>query len=74
MMTPELINKLAIWRAKAADKTITMDEMKEAIIALRGSRKQAVEAAAAGRTRASGAKAKPSDKSVDDMLGELEGL
>jgi hypothetical protein len=69
---PVLINKMAMWRAKAADKTITLDDMKEAIIAMRGNRKAAVEASAAGR--ATKKKSPPSDKSVDDMLSELEGL
>lgn len=72
MLSPELQSKMIEWRAKAVAKTITMDEMKEAIIALRGSRKSAVDAATAGRSRA--AKAKPSDKSVEAMLDDLEGL
>jgi hypothetical protein len=71
-LSPEHQSKLIEYRAKAAAGTITLDDMKDAIIILRGSRRAAVDAAAAGRSKA--AKAKPSDKSVDEMLGELEGL
>ena len=70
---PILQSKLAIWRAKAADGTATLAEMKEAIICLRMGRKSAVEASAASKTRSS-AKAKPTDKSVADMLDAIEGL
>lgn len=64
-VTPELQSKIALWRRKAQDGTITLDEMKEAIIAMRMGRKSAAEAAAS-----SGKKKKPT-RSADDMLGEL---
>ena len=69
MLTPELQTKVIEWRAKANDGTITLPEMKEAIIALRSGRKNAAEAATASKSRAK----KPA-KDVGSMLNELEGL
>jgi hypothetical protein len=71
LLTPELASKLAIWRAKAAEGTITLPEMKEAIIALRMGRKSAMEAAATTKTRTS--KKVPTASAVDDALGDLLG-
>lgn len=70
-MTPELTQKLIDWRAKAIAGTITLEEMKEAIIALRDQRRTAV-SQPSPTTRAS--KAKQPTRSADDMLSELEGL
>ena len=67
MLSPELQNRMSEWRAKAAAGTITLAEMKDAIVALRGSRKTAAEAASASKSK------KPA-KSADALLGELEGL
>jgi len=69
-ITPELQSKIAIWRSKSADGTISLAEMREAIIALRAGRKAAIEAASASRKSSP----KRPSKSADDMLGELEGL
>jgi SpoU rRNA methylase family enzyme len=66
-VSPELQNQISIWRIKAGDGTITLDEMREAIKALRGNR---LAAAAAS----SGSKVKKAPKDVSDMLGELDGL
>lgn len=69
----ELSARIAIWRQKAADKTLTEDDMREAIIAMRAER---VSASVASNT----AKAKAVKKATkvvpdaDDLLGELEGL
>ncbi len=69
-MTPELTQKMIEWRAKAAAGTITLDEMKEAIIALRDMRKSA----AAQPVTATKRSTKAPVRSSDDMLSELEGL
>lgn len=69
MITPELQSKIAVWRQKAAADTLSIDEMREAIAALRGSRRSAVEASAASKRSS-----KSPARSADDMLGELEGL
>lgn len=61
---PELQNKIAMWRQKAAAGTLSMEEMREAIIALRAGRQGAAYDA---KTR--GTKRTP--KSADELLGEL---
>lgn len=71
LLDPEQLSRLQTWRAKAHDGTITLDEMKEAVVVLRMGRKAAVEASAA-KPRTS--KAKPTATAVADMLGELENM
>lgn len=72
-LDPILQSKLAIWRAKAADGTATLAEMKEAIICLRMGRKSAVDAAAASKS-GSRKKSAPTIQNVEDALAGLEGL
>jgi hypothetical protein len=67
----ELQSKIASWRLRAAEGTLTLDEMREAILHLRQGRVTA--AAAAATTKRSAAK-RSTAPSQDDMLGELEGL
>jgi hypothetical protein len=67
--SPELQSKIAIWRAKSADGTITTEELREAIRELRAGRISAGEAARSTRKRAIA-----EIPSADDMLKELEGL
>ncbi len=68
----ELQSKIAGWRLRAAEGTLTLDEMKEAIIHLRAGRlSAATTAAAAKRIPASKRSAAPSQ---DDMLSELDDL
>jgi len=62
IISPELQNKLSIWRSKAAAGTITLEEMREAIVALRAGRKGAA-AEPKGTKRSS--------RSADDLLGDL---
>lgn len=69
-MSPELVSKIAHWRAKAANGTLTADEMREAIAALRADRVGA--AVASTTSKASKVKAPPPDAS--SLLDELEGL
>jgi hypothetical protein len=64
MYSPELNTRIAQWRAKAQDGTITLAEMKEAIIAVRQGRINAAQTA-----KIKGAKAP--QRPVDDLLGEL---
>ena len=68
-MTPELNAKIAIWRAKALDGTITLEEMKEAILALRAGRVSAATASEASRR----SKAKVEIPNADDLLAEMSG-
>lgn len=67
----ELQSKISSWRLKAAEGTLTLEEMKEAITHLRAGRMQASLAAQAmKRTAAKKAVAPP----ASDLLDELEGL
>ncbi len=68
-MTPELQQKIAIWRAKIADNTITEAEMQEAVIALREGRMNAAKASDTSRR----AKVKAAIPNADDLLNELGG-
>ena len=68
-MSPEVIAKLAILRQKANEGTLSVDEMKEAVILMRGDRKATASAPASSGTRR--AKAKAEIKSADEMLDEL---
>lgn len=71
-MNPELQAKVANWRRKAADGTISLDEMRDAVQALREGRVAA--ATVSEKSRATKAKAKAEIKSADAMLDELGGL
>jgi hypothetical protein len=66
----ELQSKIAAWRLKAAEKTLTLEEMKEAVIYLRAGRVNAASSAAATKRK----KAIAAIPSADDMLSDLEGL
>jgi hypothetical protein len=66
-MSPELVSKIAIWRAKSLDGRLTEDDMKEAILALRQDRVGAQIASDKSRR----AKAKVEIPSADDLLKEM---
>ena len=66
--SPETQMKIAVWRQKAMEGTLTLEEMREAVIIMRGDRKNSANAAASGARRA---KAKAAIPSADDMLEEL---
>lgn len=68
-MNPELQSKVMNWRIKAAAGNLTVDEMKEAIIALRAGRVSAAETSAKSASKR--AAAKKVVVSGDDLLGEL---
>jgi len=67
VISPELQSRVQVWRQKANAGTLSIDEMREAIAALRGGR-----LAAANATKTT--RAKGPAKSADDLLTELEGL
>lgn len=69
-MTPELQSKITHWRAKAVAGTMTADDMREAIAALRADR---VGAAVASKT-SKAAKVKAPAPDASSLLDELEGL
>jgi hypothetical protein len=66
-MTPEIRQRIEILRQKSADNTITLDEMREAVVLMREGRKAAATSASVSRTK----KAKAEIKSADEMLDEL---
>jgi len=69
-VTFEMQARLAGWRKKSAEGTITLDEMREAIKQLRAGR-EAASAASAVAKRKTATKVIPK---ADDLLDELEGL
>lgn len=69
-MNPELQSQIVIWRQKAAEGTLSIDEMRQAVAAIRGDRRGAATASEASRRKA----AKKEIPSADDMLKQLEGL
>ncbi len=72
--SPDLQAKIQLWRAKAREGTLTQDEMREAILALRRDRLSISTPSTAGskvnKARAI-TKAKPNG---DDLLAELDAL
>lgn len=69
-ISPELQSKIASWRLRAAEGTLSLDEMKEGVRLIRGDRMSAASAAATAKRTKSKIEAPP----ADDMLGELAGL
>ena len=69
-VTPEISMKIAAWRQKAAEGTLTLDDMKEAIIYLRAGRVNAQSASAAAKRK----KAIIAIPSAADMLNDLENM
>lgn len=67
MISPELQSKMAEWRMKATANTLSLDEMREAILALRASRRSAADSKPS-RT------SKTPARSADDMLNDLGGI
>lgn len=68
--SPEQQTKIAEWSAKAADGTLTLEEMREAIRFMRQGRRTAVESSG----KKASAKSKGPARSADDLLSELGGL
>lgn len=68
--SPELVAKIAVWRQKAIDGTLTLEETREAIEALRQGRNSAYHASEISRRT----KAKVEIPSADDLLSELGAL
>ena len=68
----EIINeKIQEWRRKAADNTLTIDEMREAIAAIRKERVAAQETSTKSKAKKADTKAKAQPINSDDLLGEL---
>jgi hypothetical protein len=65
--SPELLAQLSIWRSKSLDGTMTVDDMREAIIALRDGRVSACFASKAARVKV----VKNPLPSAEDLLEKL---
>lgn len=69
-MSPELLSQVQLWRAKAVEGTLTLEEQVEAIRLLRAGRLAAAERAK--RTRAaSGPRTRKPGPSADSVLSQL---
>lgn len=71
--SPELQLKVQEWRAKAREGTLSLDDMREAIKALRKDR-GAVAQSTAGSRVTKARKVAAGKPNGDDLLSELEGL
>lgn len=69
-ISPEMQAEIAVWRQKALDGTLTLEEIKRGITLLRGDRVAARQSSTTG-TRA---RAKTAIKAADDLINELKGL
>ena len=70
-MSDVINEKIQEWRQKIADNTITIDEMREAIQAIRKERVAAQETSTKSKAKKADAKAKAQPINSDDLLGEL---
>lgn len=66
--TPDLAAKIALWRRKAAEDTLTIEEMAEAIALLRGGRVSAQVASDTSRAKRAAASAPIDANSLLDDL------
>jgi len=70
-MSSVINSNIQLWRQKSRDGTITLDEMRQAIAAIRVERMGAGERSAVSRERKSTAKAKAAPIDSDALLGQL---
>lgn len=70
IVSVELQTKIAAWRQRAAEGTMTLEDMKEAVAYIRAGRMSAQAASAASKRK----KAIAEIPHASDMLSELEGL
>lgn len=68
MIDPLLQSKISLWREKAAAGTMTIEEMKEAVILMRGGRFAAAQTAS---TQAKRKTAKAAIRPASELLGDL---
>lgn len=67
MISPELASRMAIWRQKALEGTLSIEDQREAVAYIRGERK----GAAISSEQAKRTKAKKEIKSAEELLKEL---
>jgi hypothetical protein len=69
-LSPELLNRIAQWREKSRNGTITKEELQEAILVMREDRLQKASSAPASKS----SKKSRSSVDTDALFSELEGL
>lgn len=70
-MSEVITGSIQIWRQKSLDGTITLEEMRQAIAAIRRERTGAGVKSAASREKKATTKAKAAPINSDDLLSEL---
>ncbi len=70
-MTPELQAQVAVWRARALEGTLTLDELKQSTALLREGRVTAAQASDSAKRSARQKKAKATVLSAEEMEKEL---
>lgn len=70
-MSEVINNQIQLWRQKCADGSITLDEMREAIAAIRKERVNAQETSTKSKARKAAVKKAAEPIDSDDLLGEL---
>lgn len=70
-MSEVIAEKVQEWRRKCADGTITLDEMREAIAAIRKERVHAQDTSTKSKAKKATAAAKSAPIDSDGLLGEL---
>lgn len=73
MISQDMQVKVAEWRQKARDKTLTVEEMREAIVYMRAGRAKVGDVSAKAKT-AKATKAAKVNIDSDDLLAGLEDL
>lgn len=71
---PALLNQISVWRSKAVDGSITLEEMREAMRVLRANRLSSMEAAAKSKSGSRSKKAPAAPVNAGDLLDQLNGL
>ena len=69
MITAETQAKIAQFRAKSAEGTLTLEEMREAVLLLRSDRRSAQHASDNSKRKVARAEIKSADEMLDELLG-----
>lgn len=68
----ELQAQIAVWRQKAIDKTMTVEDYRAAILAIRGERKSAAVASEQSKRKAAKAAVPDAKALLGDLMGGLK--
>jgi hypothetical protein len=73
-MSEAIMSNIQIWRMKAKEGTMTLEEARDAIAAIRKERVGASEVSAASKTKKAATAAKKAPVDVDSLMDELGNL